>query len=232
MLRAEILFEDQNLLVFSKPPGMPSTIHRGQISGTAVHQALEHLDSLGSLGNGEAGLLHRLDTATSGVLAFAKTEAAYLHYRGVWKTEVRKIYRAICPAGHSAQGISQVSSLPADIHLEIAHDAKSAKRMRVLDPSLELPMKEQLRRCRAKPRPAHTRILSIKTCTLGQRDLELEIFTGVMHQIRVHLAHFGMPIAGDRLYHGAESSRLWLHAWRLWIGGRWIEAPIPSEWPT
>ena len=232
MLRAEILFEDPELLVLNKPSGMPSTAHRGQTSGTAVHQAMDYQESLRTLENGEAGLLHRLDTATSGVLAFAKTPSAYLHYRGVWKTEVRKMYRAICAPAHSPQAIKILSSLPADIRLEIAHDAKSAKRMRVLDPSLELPMKEQLRRCRAKPRSAHTRILSAKTCTLGQKDLELEILTGVMHQIRVHLAHFGIPIAGDRLYHGSESPRLWLHAWRLWIGGRWIEAPLPNDWPT
>jgi hypothetical protein len=135
----------------------------------------------------------------------------------------------------------QLERLPREFRLQIAHDAKSARRMRVLDPAAALPMKEQLRRIRGRPQPSHT--ILVRARDLGARDwsggghldrwwdIEVRITTGVMHQIRVTLAHQGLPILGDELYRGAESSRLWLHAWRLEIGGRSIVAPLPEDWP-
>ncbi len=269
----QILHEDDELIVFNKPSGLPSTAHRGQDSNTAVHEALCVFPKLPFPESLERGLLHRLDTGTSGTLAFAKTEAAYTHLRSIWKTEVGKIYRAVVSQAsrNSATAIRvelpvmeglaremerrDMEGLAREIRLEIAHDAKSARRMRVLDPSAALPMKEQLRRIRGKPQPSHTIIVSARGLngrmvlepevgtpderapgTRGERserlwDVELRITTGVMHQIRVTLAHLGFPILGDELYRGAASSRLWLHAWKLEIGGRTIVAPLPEDWP-
>ena len=242
----------------------------------------EAKDGDSSLLRRERGLLHRLDTGTSGALAFAKTPEAYSRFRAAWKTEVVKIYRAVVAAPRENPGMgagggpspgagagdagiagshsradsdppsssrfpaafpatlpaaspailtSVLSDLPREIRLEIGHDAKSSRRMRVLDPALPLPMKEQLRRIRGRPQPACTILLAARELRQGMLDLEIRITTGVMHQIRVHLAHLGLPIVGDATYRGRESSRLWLHAWKLELGGRRIEAPLPQDWP-
>ncbi len=258
--RLQLLYRDDELVVFNKPSGMPSTVQAGQTSGTAVHEAVAQFADLpfasadelrisqerGLLLPRERGLLHRLDTGTSGALAFARTESAYPHLRALWKTDVVKIYRAIVAPSDSdtaQQSVHERShdpappstpsflrSLPRDLQLEIAHDAKSARRMRVLDPSLPLPMKQQLRRIRGRPQAAHTRILSA-TAQGSCFDLEIRIFTGVMHQIRVHLAHLGLPIVGDPIYRGRPGVRLWLHAWKLELAGRRIVAPLPIDWP-
>jgi 23S rRNA pseudouridine1911/1915/1917 synthase len=230
----QILHEDDGLIVFNKPAGLPSTAQQGQDFGTAVHEALARIPQLPFQGTLERGLLHRLDTGTSGALAFAKTEAAYSHYRSMWKAAVGKVYRAVVhPSGKVAPSAIKalIARLPRELRLEIGHDAKSSRRMRVLDPSLELPMKEQLRRTRGKPQPSHTIIERAHSLAEARLDLEIRITTGVMHQIRVTLAHLGLPIVGDAIYRGEESSRLWLHAWKLILGGKTIEAPLPSDWP-
>jgi len=231
----QILHDDDELIVFNKPSGLPSTAQTGQDSGTAVHEALARFPALPFAGTLERGLLHRLDTATSGALAFAKTEAAYAHYRSIWKSEVGKIYRAVVYPSEKADPaeVSELlARLPREIRLEIGHDAKSSRRMRILDPGLALPMKEQLRRIRGRPQPSHTIIERAHGLADARFDLEIRITTGVMHQIRVTLAHFGIPIVGDEVYRGEESSRLWLHAWRLVLGERTIEAPLPLDWPS
>ena len=79
--------------------------------------------------------------------------------------------------------------------------------------------------------PARTRILNATQLRAGMVDFHIQIETGVMHQIRAHLAFLGFPISGDRTYGGAPSSRLWLHAWKLDLPPYSIEAPIPKNWP-
>jgi 23S rRNA pseudouridine1911/1915/1917 synthase len=230
----QILHEDDELIVFNKPPGLPSTAQQGQDSGTAVHEALARFPQLPFAGTLERGLLHRLDTGTSGALAFAKTEAAYSHYRSTWKSEVGKIYRAVVSRSEKADPAAVpelLARLPREIRLEIGHDAKSSRRMRVLDPRLALPMKEQLRRVRGRPQTSHTILERAHELAGSHLDVEIRITTGVMHQIRVILAHLGIPIMGDEIYRGEKSSRLWLHAWKLVLAGRTIEAPLPPDWP-
>jgi 23S rRNA-/tRNA-specific pseudouridylate synthase len=197
-----------------------------------VHLALAYFPALPRTHPLEPGLLHRLDTGTSGALAFAKTSSAFSRYRSLWKSEVRKTYRAIASPSEGARFSLSKISIPHDVRWEIAHDAKSAKRMRVLDPNLELPMKQQLRRIRGKPQPAHTTLHRMTPLGPDLVDIEVQIHTGVMHQIRVHLTHLGLPLLGDELYKGQPSTRLWLHAWRLQIDGHVIEAPLPEGWPS
>jgi 23S rRNA-/tRNA-specific pseudouridylate synthase len=90
---------------------------------------------------------------------------------------------------------------------------------------------------RGKPLPAQTWIHRVREGTQGMHDFEIQITTGVMHQIRCHLASQGWPILGDPIYRGNPSSRLWLHAWKLEIplasGARLaLQSTLPVDWST
>jgi 23S rRNA-/tRNA-specific pseudouridylate synthase len=200
-----------------------------------VSSALLLCPSLGELPEElrpEAGLLHRLDNDTSGVLLFAKNLATHSLLRELWKTgEVRKIYRAI--AGPAAEVTPPGwPALPLEITDPIFHSAKSPRKM-VVDREGRRTPKSSLR---GKPQPAVTRLLAAKP--FGDLfDLTIQIETGVRHQIRTHLSAWGLPIAGDLLYRGVQAPRLCLHAWKLEVplpGGTVLSltAQLPAEWPA
>lgn len=234
--KLRVLHEDDELLAFEKPSGMPSLPHSSHETGTVVNHAIAHAPALTDvfIDSLEPGLLHRLDTGTSGALLFAKTEAAFARWREAWKTpQVVKVYRALVhaaeiPPEHAADPTYVPPPeptkwrLPLTIAHPIGHDAKSKKRMRVVDSDKEA------RRVRGTPQPALTRVTAVRALSDGRYDLTIEIETGVMHQIRAHLSYLGFPILGDTRY-GREvsESRLWLHAWKCMT----IESPLPPEWP-
>jgi 23S rRNA pseudouridine1911/1915/1917 synthase len=221
-----VVYQDADVLVLNKSSGVPSVPLASHELDTAVGSALAQDPSIAGVGRGglEPGLLHRLDTGTSGLLVFARTPAAFDFLQQVWKQRrVRKIYRAL--ATHPAPlplGLRQT------IRLKLGHDAHSAKKMRVIDEAKRTP----LRGIRGKALDTMTHIVQPRP-----GDFEIEIETGVMHQIRCTLAHLGSPILGDAVYGGAPARRLWLHAWKLHLplpSGREIslECPLPQDWPT
>lgn len=232
----DVIYEDDRLLALNKPSGTPSVPQSPEELQTAVSAALAHFPPLAAIGRGglEPGILHRLDTGTSGVLLFAKTDEAFVQLQAAWKTPVvRKFYRALVrqmPGGENHEGCPPLE--PGLIDSPLAHDAKSAKRMRGLRPSTP---KSAIR---GSPLPARTRILSLTPLGQnGQVEVALEIETGVMHQIRCHLAELGWPILGDLIYRGLPSPRLWLHAERIEIAFPEepviaIEAELPIGWPS
>ncbi len=238
MSNSEILiYEDDDLLVLNKPSGLPSApLPKNREERTAVQLAIEIFPDLPTRfppDSFEPGLLHRLDTGTSGLLAFAKSPEAFAHFRSVWKSEeVRKVYRAIAPI--LAQEFEGSMGKPISPYL--AHDAKSSKRMRAfLGPKAPI-------KVRGKLLPTWTQIERVEALTSNFRsperyaDWQISIRTGVMHQIRCTLAWLKCPIVGDLIYRGAASDRLWLHAWRLQIPCKneqilHIEAPLPENWP-
>jgi 23S rRNA pseudouridine1911/1915/1917 synthase len=206
-----IVYEDADLLVLNKASGIPSVPHSADETETAVGSALAHFPGLAGVGRGglEPGLLHRLDTGTSGLLAFAKTNEAFMRLHEAWKSGgVRKIYRAW------VEGDASKLKLPLSLELTLAHHPESQKRMIVLP-------EDAKRKYRGKPLHTRTVIRSVSgPQSLDGKlfsDLEIEIETGVMHQIRCTLAHLGFPIIGDPIYNldSAASSRLLLHAWKL-----------------
>jgi 23S rRNA pseudouridine1911/1915/1917 synthase len=227
-----IVYEDDELLVLHKASGVPSVPHDPLETSTAVNSALAHCPELANMGRAglEPGLLHRLDTGTSGLLVFAKTQPAFDRLIQAWKTpSVRKIYRAIAPAPCGLK-------IPQTFHLNMGHDAHSAKRMRVMEASRKIEI-------RGKALPTLTRLNRVSPVgplpdhTAAFSDFEIEIETGVMHQIRCTLAHLGSPIAGDTIYGGVTCPRLWLHAWRILLplsnGTKlWLEAQLPSDWAS
>jgi len=201
-----VVFEDNDLLVLDKLSGVPSIAHSPAETRTAVGAALAKCPDLADVGRGglEPGILHRLDTGTSGLIVFAKTNAEYERLRALWTSGgVKKTYRALVriPPGTPAPVLCVLES-------PLAHDPKSSKRMIALDTP------EKLARAKA-PLPAFTGITGVQEKADGLFDLTIEIRTGVMHQIRCHLASRLWPVLGDKIYKGVPSSRLWLHAWRL-----------------
>jgi 23S rRNA pseudouridine1911/1915/1917 synthase len=231
-----VAYEDSDVLVLSKASGVPTAPLAASETETAVGSALAHSPSIAGVGRGglEPGLLHRLDTGTSGLLVFARNERAFEHLHLAWKERrVRKIYRALAP------GIPGLA--PGErrtLRLRLAHDLRSAKKMRVFNEASRF----GLSAIRGKPLDTVTHITPLRGSLPGLADVssfsdfEIEIETGVMHQIRCTLAHLGAPIGGDPVYGGIAAPRLWLHAWKLELplpNGRKIqlESPLPQGWP-
>lgn len=227
-----VLYEDEDILILHKHSGVPSVPHSSTETNTAVNAALAHFPNLSQVGDNplEAGALHRLDTGTSGILVFAKKQEEFIRLREAWKKrKVKKIYRALVDLRSPPP-----PKIPYRIDFPLAHDAKSSKRMIALVPNKPI----HSNRIRGNPRPAVTWIRKV-----SGSDFEIEIETGVLHQIRCHLAALGWPIWGDPLYFKAKDEkippfrqdRLWLHAWRLQLPLKnavslTIESDLPEGW--
>jgi 23S rRNA pseudouridine1911/1915/1917 synthase len=219
----ELLFEDDFILALNKPSGLPSQNQQDPDQDTAERRVKNLFPGI------SAQLLHRLDTGTSGVLLFAKNDSIFTEMRQKFADRaLQKSYLA----WSQAQPPAPLPDLPLKIDLPLAHHPQSKKRMIVLPAG-------KFRRFRGKPLPALTWIDSIREVSLaGLQALQIEvrIETGVMHQIRAHLAHVGLPLVGDPIYGDAHEPRpplrLGLHASRIEFhlkGARYrIDAPGPA----
>lgn len=218
------LYEDERFFVLNKPSGIASVTQDPFHPETAMGSTLARLPELAKImrpsGKKEAGLLHRLDTGTSGILVFAKDQMTFNTLFRLWKSsEVKKIYRCLV----TSPATPQIISYP------LAKHPTSSKKM--------VAITQKSQNFRGQPLPAMTYLLKEhKNTSLRKiRDLEIQILTGVRHQIRTHLAAIHCPILGDPLYHGAPSERIWLHAWKLILKlphqtFHW-EATLPETWP-
>ena len=202
-LAIRIVHADQHVIVADKPAGMPSHPLKPGETGTAANALVGRFPELAEVGPQlrEGGLVHRLDTDTSGLLLAARTAAAYALLRAQFTARtVEKGYLALAAGEIHAGG---------EIALPLAHDPKDPRRMMAIsDP--------EYAEAHAA-RPAVTRFEPLERRG-GFTLLEVEIPTGVMHQIRAHLAFIGHPLAGDELYGGpllAGLNRHFLHAARL-----------------
>jgi len=220
----DILCEDGDLIVLNKPAGMVVHPGAGRRTGTLVNALLAHCERLPGIGGVERpGIVHRLDRDTSGVLVVAKTEVAHQSLSGQFKTRmVKKRYLALVHG--------EVRQEEGRIEAAIGRREHDRKRMgvRVRD-----------------GREART-IYHVLRRLPGMTLLALDLETGRTHQIRVHLAHIGHPVVGDRVYGGRRehrraasdepsAERQMLHAWRLGFfhpaSEAWVEftAPIPTD---
>lgn len=216
----DILYEDAHVVVVSKPPGLVVHPACGHQSGTLVHGLLYHCDNLSGL-NGEErpGIVHRLDKDTSGVMVVAKNDNAHNHLvQQFQERQITKIYRAIldgCPSRSAGR-----------VSLPIGRHPVNRKKMAVNEKS---------------GREAVTNWRVLETFADGFSYVELNLETGRTHQIRVHMAALGHPVAGDNLYGKKHKNiarkgitRQCLHAFQLSfkhpVSGKWLdfEAPI---WP-
>jgi 23S rRNA pseudouridine1911/1915/1917 synthase len=221
-LAIRIVHADQHVIVADKPAGMPAHPLKPGETGTAANALVGRFPELAEVGpqRREGGLVHRLDSDTSGLLLAARTDAAYAMLRAQFTARsVEKGYLALAAGELHAGG---------EIALPLAHDPRDARRMMAIsDP--------EYAEAHAA-RPAVTRFAPLELRG-GFTLLEVEIPTGVMHQIRAHLAFIGHALAGDALYGGPPLpglDRHFLHAARLAFahpdGSRArYESPLPPE---
>lgn len=176
-LPLEIVYEDQDLAVVNKPQGMVVHPSVGHSSGTLVNVLLYHIKDLSTI-NGvvRPGIVHRIDKDTSGLLMVAKNDQA--HQALADELKAKKSLRKYLAIVHG--------NLPNDrgkIEAPIGRSEKDRKKQAVT----------------AKGRPAVTHFHVLER--FGNYSLlELRLETGRTHQIRVHMAYIGHPLAGDPLY--------------------------------
>ena len=215
--RSLVIFEDAELLGLAKPAGLSS--QGGRI---AVHTLDELLWAFAKPGKARPRLIHRLDRDTSGVILAAKTKpAAGFLGKAMMARRIHKTYRAIVtPGAPEPRGGVIEAALRRE---EIGREA-------------------YMRLCaadHADAEAAKTRYRTLAEAP-GAALVELSPETGRMHQLRVHLASIGRPIAGDARYGGAlvvagqPVPRLMLHAAALSFphpagGAKRIEAEVPAD---
>lgn len=189
----DVLYEDDDLIVLNKPPGMVVHPAAGHWEGTVVNALLHHCRSLSGIGGEQRpGIVHRLDKDTSGCLVAAKSDAAHQTLaRQFAGREVTKIYLALA-AGKFAR-------LSGMIEAPIGRHPVQRKKMTVLE--------------RGRAAKTGYRVLGQYG---GGTLVECALHTGRTHQIRVHLKHLGHGLLGDEVY-GKKGgySRQMLHAWKL-----------------
>jgi 23S rRNA pseudouridine1911/1915/1917 synthase len=224
-LDVSIIYEDSTILALDKPAGVATHGFSGRDTDTLANFLLAKRPSLVSVGKSrwEPGLVHRLDRETSGLVLVAKTQSAFEQLRSQFRRrQIQKIYKALVWGVGPSRGV---------IDFPLAHDGRDKRRMRV---STRLTQKSTQRKWSAITRYR----------TLGHAHgfswLEIEMTTGVTHQIRVHLAAIGHAIVGDCLY-GARATetfgleRHFLHASSLEFrhpdDGRIVKlnAELPSD---
>jgi 23S rRNA pseudouridine1911/1915/1917 synthase len=185
----EIVYEDDDLLVINKPRGMVVHPSPGHESGTLVNALLARCaDSLSGIGGiKRPGIVHRLDMDTSGLMIAAKCDMAHNALSAMLKRrEVVRVYEAL--ARGSIRKDDFTVSAPTGRH------PIDRKRQAVLPDGREA--------------VTHVRVLARYP---GYSHLECRLETGRTHQIRVHMAHIGHPLAGDTKY-GGKSGELGLEA--------------------
>ena len=204
----EVLYEDNDCVVINKPVGL-LTHSKGAFNPEPT--VASWLGSRLSGMNGErAGIVHRLDRATSGVMICAKTpEALSWLQKQFSMRKVKKTYVAV---------------VEGDLALPEA----------IIDMPIERnPKKPQTFRVGSNGKPAVTAYKVLQTST-GRSLIELRPTTGRTHQLRVHLAHIKHPVVGDTFYRGVNADRLLLHALSLEITlpnrqRKIFTAPLPAE---
>ena len=190
----EIAYEDDDLLVVDKPAGMVTHPAHGAVDGTLVNALLAHVASL----PGErvrAGLIHRLDRDTSGLILVAKTDAALGTLgRAMQARYIEREYRGIV--------VGTPEEPAGTIRGALGRDPRNRLKFTI--------------RNEGKPAITH---YALREKLAGASELDFRLETGRTHQIRVHLAALGNPLVNDPLY-GRSDARVpiagqALHAWRL-----------------
>ena len=215
-----VLYQDEALVFVDKPSGSPShPLAPGEL-GTVANALVARFPecAAASAEPREAGLCHRLDTATSGVIVAARDRQTWARMRRAFsRGEIDKRYLALVAGPIADQG---------EIELPLRHRLSGA--VGRVEPAL--PAQAGARRAKSSFR--------VVARAADYALVEVRIHTGVLHQVRAHLAAIGAPVVGDALYGGrpdADLGRFFLHARSLEIDHPRtlrrlkIQSPLPSE---
>lgn len=214
----DIIYEDEYLIVVNKPPGMVVHPAGKVLSGTLVNALLYHCqDSLSGIGGIiRPGIVHRLDKNTSGIMVVAKNDFAHLDLSCQIKNRqiIKKYLALVCGEVENESGI---------IDAPIGRSLRDRKKMAVIE---------------GKSKNAITKFKVLKRF-LNYTLLEVEIYTGRTHQIRVHLSFIGYPVVGDKVYSRRKQelniNRQALHSYILGFAHpftkKYMEfsAPLPND---
>ena len=248
----DVVFEDEDMLVVNKAPGMVVHPAPGHFTGTLVNALLAHCPNLSGIGGvARPGIVHRLDQYTSGLIVVAKSQAAMDGLVKAFSSHknIEKTYLAVChgsPRLNAGRIENLIGRHPVDRKrmaivekngkVAITNWEKIDKLEREVGVGDELKCEvevEERKLSSTVPLPLSTTTSLIKC----------RIETGRTHQIRVHMASLGCPVVGDSVYgKSALDKRLspipqrqMLHAWRLklWHPVKSVqmsfEAPIPDD---
>lgn len=217
-----IIFEDDDLIVLNKVPGMVVHPAPGHFTGTLVNALLHHCPNLSGIGGvARPGIVHRLDQETSGLLVVAKTQAAmdglvkaFASHKSIEKTYLAIVHAR--PRLDSGRIENLIGRHPVD-----------RKKMAIVEKNGKLA------------------ITNWKIASQSSRIsvVECRIETGRTHQIRVHMASLGCPVIGDKVYGKSALDkqldpvpmRQMLHAWKLTLyhpvknEKMTFEAPLPPD---
>jgi 23S rRNA pseudouridine1911/1915/1917 synthase len=229
-IKLDIVFEDGDMLVINKAPGMVVHPAPGHFTGTLVNALLYHCPDLSGIGGvARPGIVHRLDQDTSGLIVVAKSQKAM---DGLVKAfashkSIEKTYLAVCH-GKARLQAGRIENL-------IGRHPVDRKRMAIVEKN-------------GKCAITNYRALTVENLSSSGKENPLTVFecrieTGRTHQIRVHMSSIGCPIIGDKVYGKSaldkkldpQPPRQMLHAWKLKlyhpVTSRVMEfsAPVPDD---
>lgn len=185
-IKLKVVYEDESILVISKKSGIPTHPSPGHNENTLVNALLNYTDRLSLLaGTERAGIVHRLDKDTSGLIIIAKNDNVHRQLSQQFKSrEVEKTYIALV--------LGKFSENKGEINLPIGRSGVNRKKMGIsIDSGREALTKFE-------------KIEEFDNLTL----VKVNPITGRTHQIRIHFSYIGHPVIGDRQYGNKESDSL------------------------
>lgn len=220
----DIVYEDDDIIVINKMPGMVVHPAPGHFTGTLVNALLYHCPNLSGIGGvARPGIVHRLDQDTSGLIVVAKSQKAMDGLVKAFASHkaIEKTYLAVCH-GRPRLDAGRIENL-------IGRHPVDRKRMAIVEKN-------------GKAAITNWKVLS-KNTAQPISIIECRIETGRTHQIRVHTASLGTPVIGDKVYGKSAldkrldpiPARQMLHAWKLKlyhpVTSKIMEftAPIPTD---
>ncbi|HWB52617.1 MAG TPA: RluA family pseudouridine synthase [Tepidisphaeraceae bacterium] len=205
----DIVYEDRNLLVVNKPPGLLTSTNARERRPTLLAMVREHVAK--QRGRHQVGVIHRLDRDASGLLVFSKNHQAYLSLKNqLFKRTMKRVYLAV------------VKGTP------------NPKEGRIESWLMELPDGKVVSTQRRAAGERAITDYELVARSGGKSLVRMTLLTGRKHQIRAHLSERGHPIVGDRMYGGASSRELMLCAVELAfadpVNGRLRDFHIDPPW--
>jgi len=226
----EILYENQDFLVINKPAGVNTHPTLKNINEPSIASWFCYRYSRAKkVGEDKLrpGIVHRLDKDTSGILILAKTNSAFFYFKKLFfSKKINKRYLALVKG--------EINKEKGRIEFELTRSSASGKR------KIVLPQKKKSTKETTKKTKVALTLYEVAKKYQGYTLLKVEPKTGRTHQIRIHLASIGFPVAGDRTYGNITSvdeklfPRQMIHAYKISFflpNGELLEtqAPIPKD---